>query len=397
MEWIRFKNIIFFSFITLSTLLFSCASDNAEEDTSKDVDIATAYWEDYTPDPAKWGWIDTHNHPVIPAKFDDARDFSEGLAAVNYKGRWGYVDTKGAMRIEPQFMEARSFHEQKAAVKDFEGHMGFISATGDTIVPMKFINLGDYRNGLAQVQTETGWGYVDVRGKQVLKPQFQRTWPFVTKNCARVKEGKAFALIDEQGRHLNKDKIDRIYAYSGGAFRFKKKGKYGLLDTSGKIVRPAIYDRITPSSQGKYLLIKGDEVSIFPGGHTFTRPADIRSLKYIGAGRIRFAKDTLMGLMDTTGSVVVSPSFVQINGFHDGLALCARPGGDLWNWIRPDGTLFWKVDFPLSWDFYEGKARIITSQGIGVIDKNGHTVIPPGYNELRDFKEGLARFQAYPE
>jgi hypothetical protein len=43
----------------------------------------------------KWGYIDKKGKMVIPAVYDGADIFSEGLARVEVNGKWGYIDTKG--------------------------------------------------------------------------------------------------------------------------------------------------------------------------------------------------------------------------------------------------------------------------------------------------------------
>ena len=49
------------------------------------------------------GYIDSTGKTIIPLRFDDARGFSDGLAAVQVGGQWGYIDTLGTFVIQPQF------------------------------------------------------------------------------------------------------------------------------------------------------------------------------------------------------------------------------------------------------------------------------------------------------
>ena len=49
--------------------------------------------------------------------------------------------------------------------------------------------------------------------------------------------------------------------------------------------------------------------------------------------------------------------------------------------------------FPLAWDYKDGRTRVISPEGFGFIDKKSRVVIPPKYREVRDFSEGLARVQ----
>src|ERR1700761_2885479 len=51
----------------------------------------------------KWGFINTSGRLVIPADFDFAWGFSEGLASAWKDGKAGYIDESGKFVIPPQF------------------------------------------------------------------------------------------------------------------------------------------------------------------------------------------------------------------------------------------------------------------------------------------------------
>ena len=57
----------------------------------------------------KWGFIDTKGQYVINPQFDNAGEFSEGLAPVEIGGKYGFIDTKGQYVINPQFDNAGEF------------------------------------------------------------------------------------------------------------------------------------------------------------------------------------------------------------------------------------------------------------------------------------------------
>ena len=48
----------------------------------------------------------------IEAQYEDARSFSNGLAAVKVNGLWGFIDLSGEMVIEPAFLDAKDFTTQ---------------------------------------------------------------------------------------------------------------------------------------------------------------------------------------------------------------------------------------------------------------------------------------------
>lgn len=43
----------------------------------------------------RWGYINTNNHWVIPAKFEDAQEFKSDRAAVKLNNKWGFINKRG--------------------------------------------------------------------------------------------------------------------------------------------------------------------------------------------------------------------------------------------------------------------------------------------------------------
>jgi WG containing repeat len=133
----------------------------------------------------KFGYIDTTGAMVIPAKFDAAADFSDGLAAVEINRQWGYIDPTGANVITPRFGEADQFSEGLAAVTEglvpvgmyTPAPYGYIDHTGKMVIVPQFDSrhsgFGLFKDGFAQVFQQTSrveFGYIDRTGKFI--------WPF---------------------------------------------------------------------------------------------------------------------------------------------------------------------------------------------------------------------------
>ena len=65
----------------------------------------------------------------MPARYEAAGNFSEGLAAVKENGKWGYIDGTGATVVAAKYASAGSFSEGLAAVKS-GGKYGYVDRTG---------------------------------------------------------------------------------------------------------------------------------------------------------------------------------------------------------------------------------------------------------------------------
>jgi hypothetical protein len=118
------------------------------------------------------GYIDQTGRMVLrPPSTYGSKSFSEGLAAFatqnpNGTAKWGYLDKTGKVVIEPQFEEASDFSDGMARVKEY-GKFTFIDKTGKIIADPVFDNAIDFSGGLARVFIGTRWGYIDKTGRYV--------------------------------------------------------------------------------------------------------------------------------------------------------------------------------------------------------------------------------------
>lgn len=78
------------------------------------------------------GYIDLQGNPVTPLIFDQAYQFSEGLASVSYQGAWGYIDTHGDLYLPLLFNAASPFRYGRAEVI-FQGNIMNIDRSGKCV------------------------------------------------------------------------------------------------------------------------------------------------------------------------------------------------------------------------------------------------------------------------
>ncbi|TCT13942.1 WG repeat protein [Natranaerovirga pectinivora] len=88
-----------------------------------------------------WGFINKKGKVIIPLQYLFAKNFSEGIAAVQDKNskKWGYINKQGDYIIEPKYYEAETFSEGLALVnigERFNNYYVFIDREGNYIVDL---------------------------------------------------------------------------------------------------------------------------------------------------------------------------------------------------------------------------------------------------------------------
>ncbi len=190
--------------------------------------------EDFSPegiaavaDKNSWAYINARGDVLVhPFIYDNGPDyFSEGLARYEAEGKIGFFDKRGKIIIPAQFDFAFPFHEGLAvfcsgcrAVSEGEhkivvgGKWGFIDKRGKTVIPAQFDYISPFHEGLAEFcdgceLVGTGehkkvskgkWGFIDRSGNVVIKPQFDATQSF-SKGVARVYRKGKWGYINKKG------------------------------------------------------------------------------------------------------------------------------------------------------------------------------------------------------
>lgn len=113
--------------------------------------------------------------------------FSEGLAKVQKTNKWGFIDKTGNFVVQPTFEDALNFSEGLAAVQQGkEGKWGFIDKTGKVVIACDFEKVGYFSNGIAQVMQSNKCGFIDKKGTLLLTPQYRDIGNFSKRSYAKT-------------------------------------------------------------------------------------------------------------------------------------------------------------------------------------------------------------------
>lgn len=180
-----------------------------EADEKKLRDYLTPLKKQALQDPYRYSYVDKTGKLLLdPFKgYHTAKRFSEGLAAVgNYvpgttymtmepKYRIGYIDKTGKLVVALKYEDARPFSESLAAVK-LNGLWGFVSKEGKEVVQPQIGRVDDFKNGYAVV----AHGKIE-QGKPFNAYDKGAVWGIIGK------DGKAVVPIVNYSVSLNQDGI----------------------------------------------------------------------------------------------------------------------------------------------------------------------------------------------
>ena len=219
---------------------------------------------------------------------DSHRTFEGDTIGIFEKdGKFGYYHRKKKEIVIPaEYEEAQRFSEGLAGVMK-EGRVGFINLKGETVIGFDYLYKEDKRDKsvfqygyCAVLNAEGKFGVIDHTGKWVITPEYEDAT--VCKDYAVVKvKGDFDKQMDYSGRVLNKYLFDDVvllwYGYQSDFTLDDKKatsyckytidGRCGLMDVKGTILTEPIYTDIVAIEKELFLatLLDGNSKVVLNG------------------------------------------------------------------------------------------------------------------------------------
>ena len=306
----------------------------------------------------------------------------------------------------------------------------------DDVIPHNLFNDGL----LSAVSKENGkWGYINEKGKFVIKTQFDAVNEF-SDGYASVSVGGQWGVIDKTGTYTVSPQYEYISAFSQGVavvvdFDTDDDGKdqYGLIDTNGDLLMPITYDEIGSDPYDGLGLSSADELFVVKSGEKYgyanikgeivINPSyDAASPFYEGYASVcrnekygfidkkgnevikcqydgisNFSENLCVvnvggkyGMINTKGKYVINPKYSYLTSFSDGYATFEK--GDKRGYINEKGKEVIKAQYSAAFNFNNGLAIVRASGKYGIIDNKGNYIVSPQYDELRRLNNNLYSF-----
>lgn len=161
----------------------------------------------------------------------------EGIAIIKINGKYGYIDIHGNTVVMPQYDEAENFSNGIAVVTteiDGTDVRGAINMQGELVLPFK------YKGSLIWYSEEEVFAVAE-------KP---------------YGEGQTWKLLDRNGKALSDFEWDEILSFENNRAAVCKDDKWGVIDSAGQIIIEPKYKDLKLHDDGKQIWVEMDKENI---------------------------------------------------------------------------------------------------------------------------------------
>ncbi|CAM4359248.1 WG repeat-containing protein [Kerstersia similis] len=322
----------------------------------------------------RWGYIDAQGELAIEPRYEDARPFRHGLAAVRENGLWGYIDKSGQWALPPQWEQAGDFSLAGVAVVRENGRTGLIDTAGASVTPpglgrsvstieldggsptraiigyrreylsptgvRRYVDgqqrvLSQLGNGPFYVATRDGehQGLLDADWRWVLRPEYDEIIAALPDGMGAARKGEDWYFLDSQTgkagseryRHLEtlRDAFWLALPATDADSALGSNINYQLLNAQGKVLQPVISrnDLGNLNFAGNTLVYRTpDALTIYPmgGEEALELPATWQQRETYGQYLLFYDEnEALAGVVTPTGQLQKIASADLLSGTRE--------------------------------------------------------------------------------
>lgn len=213
---------------------------------------------------------------VIPAQYDKAWIFSEGLACVYDKGMVHFIDHKGQSLMGKEFpyterIDDYCFHNGLCSILGDNNRIGLIDKQGNWVVDPVYYQMVYDTKGFWIVQDrEWNYGLLDAKGQVLLPIEYDNITIHHGDSCIFVRRlDRLNQVLDFECNIINPCNFDEVEKMEYSTDEYDEEGilksatanclkyetfegYYGLMDKDGNIITPPSYSRITAIGKDRY-------------------------------------------------------------------------------------------------------------------------------------------------
>jgi hypothetical protein len=181
------------------------------------------------------------NDPRINSKEVGEREGIK-MFQVMENGKTGFRDLDGNVVIKPVYDFAEMFSEGLSTVKVGKKY-GLIDEKGNYVLSLReYEYLGSVHNGLASFRSQDKYGFINVQGVEVIKPQFEWVDEFSEGLCVVRNAAYKQGFIDTKGKLVINYQFSDATKFENGRAKVMVNDLWGAIDNTGKIIEPIKHD-----------------------------------------------------------------------------------------------------------------------------------------------------------
>ena len=277
-----------------------------------------------------WGAVNRYGEEFIKCVFDSLLECQDGQLAVKFRGQFGIIDKEEKWLLPPQpnriflinenlFLEKR---DSNTFLKNYKGEIIYFS-------PHRITVEGDHLKEVSYAGVEK---HISFQGLEINRVELPVGSVAVQKTLVSSeglhgfkKDGK-YGFVDSRGRLRIANRYDDIGDFHEGLAPVRLIGKWGYITVNDQIIINPNYESVQPFLNGIAIVYRGGKAGLIDKEGKIALPFRYDTIGRLPDQHFLLKVSTLYGLADPKGNVLIETRFDHLQNLENGYVIAGREG-----------------------------------------------------------------------
>ncbi len=324
--------------------------------------------------------------------------FVDGIQTTQEGDLFGFKRADGTVIVPNIYRYVDRFQGDYCRVYLGDRQCGLIDREGRTVVPCRYDGMEYPSEGRVLVASGGLYGFCDLRGNEVVEPQYIQAGSFSEGMAPVLVEIDSFysacTMIDTNGRFVFQPVFENIMPFHDGYAVARRYQRWGVINQKGQEMTPYIYEFITIPQNGYFFAGDSAGMAFFDYRFKPLTPFVYQNPRELSEGRIAVQRDGRWGFLDIHGREVVPCIYDDLLSFSSGRAMVRKDGK--YGIIDTDGRIVLPIEYENNtshgdkYVYHDSLALVEKDGKLGYVDLEGNLTIPFYFDEAFHFTQGYA-------
>lgn len=275
-----------------------------------------------------YGAVSTIGKEIISCVYDSIVEYSHDRLVVRFHGDYGIIDMHENWLTPPspqrQYIIATDRYIQK------KGNTWYLKAFDGTVIYFTDNPLTAGEKYLVETTSDGGVWKIGMDGR-IVSRQMPPSEPFEeifeeTEGLRGIRKGGRFGFVDSQGRLRIANRYEGIKPFHEGLAAVRLLGKWGFVDHAERLVIQPVHDDVSAFRNGIAVVMQQGKYGLINKAGEVILPVRYETISPLASGRFELRNGNLTGLADRDGRLIFAPKFTTVTDLDNGYIIVGRDG-----------------------------------------------------------------------
>jgi hypothetical protein len=273
-----------------------------------------------------WGVINLNGKEVVACAYDSLLQLNENAISVKFKGLYGIITTSEEWIVAPKpnkiiLLNNKRYIEftpSSTFLKEWNGNVIYFTTNRVEAFPEYFLEF---------LPSGNVWR-IDLNGliidREVLPDEPIQKIFEVSEGYRAIKRNGRYGFIDSQGRLRIANRYEDVQPFQEGHAAVKILGKWGFINLQDNIAVQPVYEEVKPFQNGFALVKQKGFFGLIDTKGRLILPLRFQNITILASKNFLIEQNGQKGLADHFGHIIIQPRFDDLSDLGNGFVIVSR-------------------------------------------------------------------------